>query len=351
MTTRRVFVRVGGRGSPLRASRRFPLDALPSEIRAWREQARTELRAQQPVPRSGFAKDAALYLAAITAMPSYRDRARDIGLWVAEFGDRPRATITAVEIRAIRDRWLTVGPRHVQHWVTDAATGKRLRRDTLVAEPLRPATVNHRLRALENLYTVLDGRHAPNPVRAVPEVAEDEGPIRAIPPALIRAILAELGDSPTKARLRVMAATGLPHATLGRLDAVDFDPVAKTLWVPGRRKGHGTRGRLMPLTSTAVAALKALAAWDAWGPFSRSALRKAWLRACRKAGVTVPLRVYDLRHSHAVLTLGATRDLRATQILLGHSTPRLTERYARAAVDPVLAAAAAKVDAAQKKRR
>jgi integrase len=251
----------------------------------------------------------------------------------------------------VRERWLTLGPRHVQRWVMNAETGKKVRRDNLVEGPLAASTVNHRLRALENMWTVLDGRHADNPVRDdVPEADEEEGPIRAIPPDVVRAILATMPDSATKARLRVMAATGLPHASLGRIAAADVDLKAKTVWVPGRKKGQGTRGRLMPITSEAVTAFRLLGRHDAWGAFSRGSLRRMWVRACHAAGLTVALRPYDLRHSMATLTLEATGDVRATQMLMGHSSPKVTERYARAAVDPALQAAVAKVDKAQKRR-
>jgi hypothetical protein len=37
-----------------------------------------------------------------------------------------------------------------------------------VDEPLSASSVDNRLRALRNLWTVLNGRHAPNPVREVP---------------------------------------------------------------------------------------------------------------------------------------------------------------------------------------
>jgi len=308
---------------------------------------RTQLRAAAPPSLTGFAADARRYLEAAQAMPSYQDRARDIAIWVDLFGDRPRALIAAVEIRAARERWLTVGPRRRQHWVTDPISGKRVRHDELVDEPLAASTVNHRLRALENLYTVLDGRHARNPVREVPEARETERQIRAVPLDVVRTVLAAMSDTATRARLAVLAYTGLPHASLARLQPDHANQKAKTLWVPGRQKGEGTRGRLLPLTRDGVDALKALARHDAWGPFSRGSLRRAWRRACR--AVDVPeVRVYDLRHSYGTLALQATGDLRATQLLLGHSTPKLTERYARAAINPALEQAAKAIQRAQR---
>ena len=72
-------------------------------------------------------------------------------------------------------------------------------------------------------------------------------------------------------------------------------------------------------------------------------------RACRRVeqratadGVTLDLsqvRPYDFRHSYATALRAATHDLRTTQRLMLHQSARTTERYARAAVDPVLTAA------------
>ncbi|MCX6551194.1 MAG: tyrosine-type recombinase/integrase [Acidobacteria bacterium] len=266
------------------------------------------------------------------------------------FGDRIRQTITPAEIRTTRDQWLTIGPRHRQRWITDPDTGKRVRRDVLDDIPLAPATVNHRLRALENLWTVLDGRHATNPVREIPEADERDAPPRAIPSVVLRSILSHMRESATRIRLQVMIATGLPHASVMRLTDSGFDAKSKTLWVPGRQKGKGTRGRLLPLTNQAVVALKAMRRWDAWGKFSTASMQKVWNAACAKAGVQ-GTRPYDTRHSFGTSALAATGDLRATQMLLGHSTPALTERYARAAVNPALVAAVAKIQAASRRAK
>lgn len=349
MPTRRIFVRVGGRGSPLRAWARVAIDATPAEIREKREELRVELRKDQPEPPEGFARDAVKYLQAVASMPTYKERVRDIGLWIAEFGATPRDTITSADIRAVRERWLTVGPRSKQRWINDPDTGKRVRCDELVAEPLSASTVNHRLRALENFFTVMNGRHGKNPVRDVPEAVEVERPLRAIPPAAVRTIIAAMRDSKSKARLLVEVETGLPHASLMRIEASDFNAKAKTVWVPGRKKGKGTPGRTLPLTPRAVAAFKLLAREDAWGPFAKSAIRHAWLRACKAAKVKHPPRVYDAtRHAFGASALRDTGgDMWATQHLMGHSSAKLTERYARAQVDPALVAAVAKLQKAR----
>ena len=69
------------------------------------------------------------------------------------------------------------------------------RRLTPKAEPLSASSVNHRLRAIANLWTVLDGRHAPNPARDVPELLEPDHPPRALSYPVLEAILAEWSDA------------------------------------------------------------------------------------------------------------------------------------------------------------
>jgi integrase len=132
---------------------------------------------------------------------------------------------------------------------------------------LAASTVNHRRTALQHLWTVLNGRNNPNPVRDVPKQQEPEPAVRALPYTQIEAILAALpdvgqglsgkardGDSKTKARLRVMAYTGIPAAQLRRLKPEHIDWDAGTMRVSARRKGaaqragrcRSTRGRWLP---------------------------------------------------------------------------------------------------------
>ncbi|MYD85074.1 MAG: site-specific integrase, partial [Acidobacteria bacterium] len=277
-------------------------------------------------------------------------RRQHIEEWTAIFGNRRRSSIRPHEIRAQRDRWLTE-PR------TDAQGRRR--------PPYAPGSVNKRLRALSNLWRVLDGRHAPNPVREVPEADEIESEPRALPYPVIKALLEAMPDitrtqkgctrtagSRTRARLAVMAWTGLAQVQVARLRPEDIDWNQPSIWVRGRRKGAAgseRRGHRKPITAQAVAALRQFNALNCWGPFSAAAMRRSLRRACRKVedqfrreGITINLnrvRPYDFRHSYATALLAATGDLQTTQRLMLHQSASTTERYARAAVDPMLVAA------------
>jgi len=374
----RVYVTVQGvyRSKIIREER------TEQELKHEREALRVDLRrelAGDDVPkpeRDETLKAAAVrYLAAVRAMPTYKERERDIGLWVAALGHRKRRQITAAEIRAVREQWLLHGPKMVQRASKRAKTPGHRRpvEWASVKGPLSASTVNHRLRALANLYTVLDGKHARNPAREVAEVDEPDDAPRAIPPDFLDLILAALPDrghqaeagkkrpkvSQAKARIAVMAAEGLPPAQVKLIRlATDVDWEAPAIYVKRRKKGKGVKGGWRPLTQAGVEALRAFESAGAEGDFSTSTLRRAFRRACRdvekalaKKGITADLsrlRLYDLRHTFATGALAATRgNLAAVQLLLQQADQRTTLRYTRAAVPALLADAAAQIDASR----
>lgn len=364
-----------------RSLHQFPLDTDPRIMQQWRRDERGRLRLSGPARASKgtFAADAKRYLELVATMPSFKMRRRDILLWVEVFGTRPRASITRAEIRAQRDRWHIHGPK--RRWRAHSP-GTRDGGWEDVPGPLAASTVNHRLRALANLWTELDGLHAPNPAREVPELQEADGEAYGLPYSLIEMILAAMPDrgrpikgagkkaggvkgegwpttSLTKLRARAIAYTGLSHAELGRLTAnsVNFEEG----WVNSgrRRKGTGFATGRRPLTPQGLHALRQMAAANAWGPFSASSMRKSIRGACAVLSASLAgqpgaeaiiatlakIRPYDFRHSYVSEVLELSGDFHATRLLAGHADMRTTLRYGRRAVNPVLVAALAKVTA------
>lgn len=353
----RAWVRVSSKPAEFDQllTKRFPANTDLSRIRAWRTEARGRLQQRleqhcyQRAVRIGtpgtFRADAVTYLVAVQAMTTYRERCWQIALWVEIFGDRQRDTIKAHEIRAIRDRWLTDGPKRrwrringVGQWVDEVA-------------PLAASTVNHRLRALSNLWTVLDGRHAPNPVREeVPEAAEPVEVPRALDYQTIRRILEAMSDqglaikgetrrpySLAKVRARVMAWTGVTPKELGKVEPADIRWDDAFLLVPARRKGRGAPGRIVPLGPDGLGALRDFDRLSAYGRFSTRAVLRAWQHACRTV-IGRSVRLYDLRHSFVTGIVRATGNLDAAQLLAGHTDRRTTRRYGLSAVLPLLRA-------------
>jgi integrase len=266
-------------------------------------------------------------------MPTFRERQAHIDLWVREFGPRRRDSIRTSEIDAVLSRWLTEG--------------------------LAASTVKHRRGALLHLWNRLDGPDAPNPVRRSIIPAEPEPEPRGLPYEVVEQILGAMPDrgqclrgkardviSKTKARLALMAYTGLPPASIMRLRPSDVRWDAAAVFVLGRRKGRGTKGRMMPLTTRGLQALRDFSEADCWGRFSTSSVWQSFQRACRQVGLS-GLRPYDLRHSFGTAVYAATGDERAAQQLLGHASRATTDRYTLAAVPERLKVAVGQVDQVQ----
>jgi integrase len=141
--------------------------------------------------------------------------------------------------------------------------------------------------------------------------------------------------------------TGLRPGELFAVRWEDVDLVQKRMCVQRtytkRRFGptKGGRGRHVPLTNEAMAALRQiekrsklrgnLVFSDADGePFTISTFRRVLKRACRKAGVK-HVTPKALRHTFASHLVMRGKQLPKVQKLLGHANLRTTERYAHLA--------------------
>lgn len=323
-------------------TKRFKPTASQAEMQDWRAAIRVDAlrreakRSTRRIASGSFAEDVETYLKAVTTMPTYAEREAHLRGWVTAIGNddkgkpRKRSDITSDEIRAILQGWRLRGKRKIAH-VFDWRT-----RRPIIVElghvPMSESACNHRRTALMHLYTVLDGKSAVNPVRDVPRFREADPEPRGIPMAVVQTILDAMPDSATKARCLVMAWTGLPHATLMQIKPEHVQWETQTVYVPRRRKGKGTKARVMPLLPQGVHAFRQMATFEAWGAFSRDSLRGSLHRACDKVGVP-RIRPYDLRHSFGTAAYEASGDIRAVQVLLDHSDAKLTARYTLGAVD------------------
>lgn len=182
--------------------------------------------------------------------------------------------------------------------------------------------------------------YAPNPVRGIKKFREPDPQPRGYTYRAIRKILAAVQNDAARARLTVMAYTGLPPAQIGRIAPEHVEWRAGKVWVQGRQKGRGTVGRLYPLTADGLAALEQLRDAEAWGSFP-SGLDKVFRTACKAAGETIG-RPYDLRHSFATATYQVS-DERAAMEFLDHRDPRTTRRYILGAIPTHIAAALPKL--------
>jgi integrase len=325
----------------LQREKRYSLDTSLKTMKGWQDETRVALRKLAPTAARGtFAADAAKYLQAVATMPTFKEREKHIALWTAEFGQRARHTIKTVDVDVVLSKWLTAGKS--------------------------PSAVRNRRTALHSLFSTLDAgvTGASNPVSGALLPRLPEPTARAISYAQIERILAAMPDvgqglsgkardsaSKTKARLEVIAYTGLPHALLKALTRDMVDWQQGLLSVPARHKGGGVKRRTLPLTADGLAALRRFDALECWGTFSNSSMLKSFRRACKAANVKPMPRVYDLRHSFATETYRLTGDAKATAQLLMHSeNSHMMDRYTIGGVQPRVLVAVDAFNVARGKR-
>lgn len=341
-----AYVRLHHGGGGL-ATKRFPLDAERTAMHAWIDDTVHEYRRRHPRGAPGtLLEDVARYLKLLVNRPKLqKERTLHLAWWCERFGDRARWSLTTVELKTALNE--------------------------LQADEYAASTVRHYRTALFHLFTELDGKNAPNPLRDVAPPRQPDPLPRALPYGIIDAIVAAMPDrgqgrrhqkrpkvSQTKARLRVMAYTGIPPAQLRLITAADINERDPSVLVHGRKKGGGTRPVRLPLTPHGLEAFRAFAHADAWGAFSPSSARASFRRAIKamcdaleekpetaEAGKKLRAelagaRPYDLRHSYLTEAQLASGNLHATQGLAMHADIRQTQRYTLAAVAPQLKAAA-----------
>lgn len=271
-------------------------------------------------------------------------RRRHLEAWVAAFPGRTRESLTTGEIEAQLAAWQRQPPE------TAHRTGAR--RQTSEG----PATWAKRRQALLQLFAVLGrGTDLHNPVEDVPTRTQPAAQARGLLPyPVIRDLLATIPRSATRARLGVMAFTGLRPEELRRVEPADIDLAHATLYA---RTAKGGTVATVPLVPEAVTWLRELAVRrpyrpttgrvvmrDGYGSFTAApmnqALRRgvARLNAARQAQRLAPLTgvtAYSMRHSYGTALYRATRDLKTVAEGMRNSLA-MAERYVEGAVSEVL---------------
>ena len=125
--------------------------------------------------------------------------------------------------------------------------------------------------------------------------------------------------------VRFAIETGMRRAEMLSLAWKDFDPVTRTLHIEHTKNGHP---RTIPLSSQAIRIIENLPRNDDTRlfPISANALRLAWTRVKRRAGIG-DLHFHDLRHE--AISRFFERGLSVPEVALisGHRDPRMLFRY------------------------
>lgn len=337
----RAFVRV--KGFPLK-SKRFKIGTAADVMKDWRDKTKARLvlaiDEKKAAAPAGFSADIPRYLAAVRALPSYTERVRDINIWAPVFGDTPAADISdhgSVTIKTMRDQWLTVGPRLVQQ------KGKpKAERWIAVARPLSASAVSHRMRALQNFFTILYPK-LDNPVKLVEEPDEGDDVPRSTTYDVLRIVLDTMSDrgralkgqlredfSAAKIRASCLAWSGIMPVELRRLTPADNRWRENLVVITSRRKGRGAPGRIVPLTKEGRQAFRELEHRALHGPFNVGVVNRALALACDVAQLP-RITCYTFRHSYITGIVAATKNLRLGSLLGGHRDDRTSKKYRMAA--------------------
>lgn len=260
----------------------------------------------------------------------------------------PWMGLFVAELRAARRRPKTIGLRiyHLAQFARTHPDPLTVTRDELahhLGDQEWSAAYAHSVRAsLRVFFGFLHthGHRGDNPAATLLPVKVPRSKPRPCPDHAIRAAL-ESGSDRARLAIRLGAEAGLRRAEIAALRTTDVlgSPGGYYLHVTGK----GGHERQVPISDGLAAALLAspmrcvFPRWDNT-PIQPDSLGKLVSRALPDHWAP-----HSLRHRFATTAYQATRDLRAVQELLGHTSPTTTAIYTAVADDSLRFAAAAAV--------
>ncbi len=256
-------------------------------------------------------------------------------------------------VEFLRERGVDDPDRVREAEVTDFLAAIRTGDDG--AAPLSASSAARTVVAVRGLhrFLVLEGRTAIDPAGQVQPPAAPKRLPKAISLDAVERVLAATGPLETSAGLRDRALLELLYGCGARIseavgcavDDLDLDSGLVRL------HGKGSKQRIVPLGSYAVAALQAylvrgrpeLAARGQGppavflnargGPLSRQSAWAVLAGAADRADLAGQVSPHTLRHSFATHLLEGGADVRVVQELLGHASVTTTQLYTRVTAD------------------
>lgn len=226
--------------------------------------------------------------------------------------------------------------------------------DQRKSEGVQNATINRELGLLSAAINYAKKEwewDIPNPAMGMRQ-KEPEGRVRSLTLEEARRLVSMAEDSARSPLLadfiRLALNTGCRRDELLRLEWSRVDLKVNLIHLAGKDTKSGKR-RSVPLNQEARRALLNLARFRAEhcpnSPWvfchkdgeRQQAIRGAFSRLLKRAGIA-DFRIHDLRHTCASWLVSQGQSLHAVRELLGHSTVKMTERYAHLAPENVRAA-------------
>lgn len=176
-----------------------------------------------------------------------------------------------------------------------------------------------------------------SPAAGIPTKYEPVLPPKGLPDEAVNKLVARLMEDIDEEKARMLLflfATGSRMGEARALKLQDCDLNRQIAYLPTSKSG---RERLIPLNQFALELIRLqLQRHGTTGLLFRgqdcvsqiSEPRRYWYRVCNDCGLS-EVRIHDARHSVATSLLNKGCSLDVLQKVLGHSSPRMTERYAR----------------------
>lgn len=211
----------------------------------------------------------------------------------------------------------------------------------LIEKKLHPRTINGKLAAVRFFYLKTLGRDWPP--NSIPWIKVKRKLPNILSPDEVALIILHARGLKYQTMFMTTYALGLRTCELLRLTYKDLDSKTNVVRVHGK----GDKERSVPLPEVLLFALRkywARTPDDKWTwlfpmdghpqePSWRGTVLRAYSAAKKRAGVTKPGGLHQLRHSYATHLLEMGVDLRVIQILLGHSVISTTTKYTQLRTD------------------
>ena len=174
-------------------------------------------------------------------------------------------------------------------------------------------------------WAVLDGVRVDNPMDGFPNVRVFQAPPRPAPESVVARALSTVTDPRTRLAFLLGAYAGLRRSEIAGLhtDAIQEGGTLRVL-------GKGGKTRIIPIHPHLVGPLaeaKARGGWCFPNPAGSGPCHPVLVNRLLRGVMPPGFSTHTLRHRFATQVHSRSKDIRAVQVLLGHSSLATTQRY------------------------
>ena len=209
---------------------------------------------------------------------------------------------------------------------------------TLVAQDVSDSYLNQAINSIKFYYEIVEGM--PNRFYSIERPRKRETLPSVLSKDEIKTIINNTSNIKHRCIVSLLYSAGLRRSELMNLKISDIDSKRMVILVKGAK---GNKDRLTLLSKKVLNDLRIY--YKEWKPkeyliegikgekYSATSISNIIKKAAIKGGIKKRVTPHMLRHSFATHLLEAGTDLRYIQSLLGHSSPKITERYTHVATN------------------